>query len=94
MSKQLIKYAKTHAEIFIPSMGTFKTTLPPDNRTLKNFTMSRTDLGGILIEVTNDRGQKDIAEIPAGDVAFMVYGAKIEDEAPKKQVVNAPNSKA
>jgi hypothetical protein len=79
MRRQLIKFLKTHAEIFIPGVGTLKQTLPPDNRTLESLVMTRTELGGVLLEIkAAGVPGTAVVEIPSADVAYMVYGNAVE----------------
>ena len=52
MSKK-VSYAQLHAGFFVPGYGNFKETLPPDNKTLKNFAMTLTTGDAILLSWNN-----------------------------------------
>ena len=88
MSKQVVTYAKLHTEAFAKDIGSFGMTLPPTARTLKRFVMTRTEIGGILIEVESDKGIKALVEVPAGNIAIMMLALPTPEEAPNGKTAN------
>lgn len=61
-----VKWAKLHSTIFIPGVGNLKDTLPPDNKTLPEFAMTRLINGDIVLS------WKDIR---SGSIERYVLGA-------------------
>ena len=91
MSKrQLIKYVKLHTPFFTPELGTFKDSLPPANRTLKEFKMWRTDSGSLIVQARSVSGATlETVEIPTGNIALMAY-AGVEEVDEEAAVCAAP----
>lgn len=81
MAKQ-VRYAYLHNGIFIPGVGNLKETLPPDNKTLKNFQMAKLDDGNLeLTWFDPATASNRRVEIGAANVKLIDYAP--EKVAPK-----------
>ena len=83
MAKKVL-YAKLHDGFFIPSLGNFKDTLPPDNKPLTGFKMtlqgSTSDYGpgSLLLEWIGAAGKPMAYVIGAATVKGAVVEADVE----------------
>jgi len=73
MSKKVI-YAKLHAGIFIPSVGNLSETLPPQGKTLKNFTMEKRPDGNLSLSWDDlASATHNEAEVGSSNIVVLVY---------------------
>jgi hypothetical protein len=69
-----VVYAKLHAGIFIPGVGNLADTLPPLNKTLKNFTMSTQASGNLYLSWEDERtATNQAAEVGASNIIVIGY---------------------
>lgn len=74
MSKQVI-HAQLHEGFFIPGMptgGNFKQTLPPADKTLKNFKMNLQENGSLLVEF-EDAGYLKSFSVASANIRIAVF---------------------
>ncbi len=73
MSKKVV-YAKLHTGPFIPGVGTLTDTLPPQGKTLKDFTMYKAADGNLQLSWTDlQAGTNETAEVGASNVIVLKY---------------------
>lgn len=73
MSRKVV-YAKLHAGVFIPGVGNLADTLPPMNKTLKNFTMSAQASGALYLSWEDERtATNQAAEVGASNIIVLGY---------------------
>lgn len=73
MSRKVI-YAKLHAGVFIPGVGTLSDTLPPQSKTLKAFTMTSLPHGALELTWEDERtATQQTAEVGASNIIVLGY---------------------
>lgn len=73
MSRKVV-YAKLHAGIFIPNVGSLSDTLPPATKTLKNLTMVKEQDGNLRLDWEDERsGTLHAAEVGSSNIIVLSY---------------------
>jgi len=73
MSSKVV-YAKLHAGVFIPGVGNLSDTLPPSNKTLKDFAMSKQDDGNLQLSWIDERTATfNRAEVGSSNIVVLAY---------------------
>jgi hypothetical protein len=73
MSNKVV-YAKLHAGVFIPGVGNLADTLPPQNKTLKNLSMTKQDDGNLQLTWEDERtATKQSAEVGSSNIIVIGY---------------------
>lgn len=74
-------YAKLHEGVFIPGTGSLGDTLPPQNKTLKNFSMEKQQDGTLQLS-WDVGGLHEVADVGASNIVVLKY-------APEKRSTDA-----
>ena len=73
MSNKVV-YAKLHAGLFVPDLGNLADTLPPQNKTLKNLSMTKQEDGNLLLTWEDERtATKRAVEVGASNIIVIAY---------------------